>query len=209
MGVPSTLLRRMAVVLLTLGVIGAGSYVAAYPEPSLVNPSWQLDVTHQTPKLIAVKGLEGRTRWYWYMPYKVVNKTDAEQLFVPDFAIATDEGDVIRAGQNVPADVFDAVLQKLNNPLIEHPLQVSGRILIGGDQAKESFAVWPWFEHDVDEMAVFFSGLSGETQMITHPATGEPLQLRKTLMLLYRTPGTDTLPQNQSIQPAEQIWVMR
>ena len=189
-------------------VIAAGR-LGAFPEPALVNPSWQFDITCKLPRTIGVEGLNGRTSWYWYLPFKIVNRSKSEQLFVPETTIATDQGDIITAGKGVPPDVFPAIKQLLGNPLLEHPLQVSGRILIGEDHAKESVAIWPVFASDVDEMSVFITGLSGETQTIKHPVSGEVIPLRKTLRLVYQTPGTGTDPQRQPIVIRTQDWVMR
>lgn len=186
-----------------------GGRLCAYPKPALVNPSWQLDITCRMPHTIGVQGLNGSTSWFWYLPYTIVNKSKIEQLFVPEITIATDQGDIITAGKGVPSDVFPAIKQFLANPLLEHPLQVSGRILIGEDQAKESVAIWPVFGGDVDKMKVFITGLSGETQTIKHPTTGVVVPLRKTLMLLYHTPGTGVNPQRQPIEIRTQAWIMR
>ena len=187
----------------------AAGRLGAFPEPALVNPSWELDVTWEKPRTIGVEGLDGRTSWYWYLPYKIVNQSKSEQLFVPETTIATDQGNIITAGKGVPPDVFPAIKQLLGNPLLEHPLQVSGRILIGEDHAKESVAIWPVFAGDVDEMSIFITGLSGETQTIKHPITGEDIPLRKTCRLVYHTPGTGANPQRQSIKRRTKDWVMR
>ena len=187
----------------------AGLSALAFPEPDIVSKSWQLDVTYQHPRVIAIKGIDGRTHWYWYLTYKVVNHTGQERFFMPEVTIATDRGDIITAGVNVPASVFTAIREKLDNPLLENPIDVVDKILQGPDMARESVAIWPAFDHDVDRMDVFFTGLSGETKVVTHPLTGEPIPLRKTLMLQYDTPGTGTHPQDQALLLRDETWIMR
>lgn len=205
----STAALRTAVLAL-IAVALFGSHLTAYPRPALVNPSWQIDIVHRQPRTIGVADLKGITRWYWYLPYKVVNHSGAEQLFVPEATVATDQGDIIATDKNVPPRVFTAVKKLMGNKLLESPIAVSGRLLIGEDRARESVLIWPVFENDVDRMTVFFAGLAGESQSIIHPATGETVSLRKTLMLSYATPGTAEPYQRQPIKPiGKLVWVMR
>jgi hypothetical protein len=181
----------------------------AFPEPAIVSPSWNLDLEVQTPRPIAVQDTHGVTRWYWYMPYRVTNRTGDDQLFIPEVTIFTDTGRIIRAGHNVPASVYEAVRRQINNPLLELPVEVVGRILQGEDHARESIAVWPHFESDVDEFHVFFAGTSGETQSIDMPGGDEPVLVRRTHQYTYRTPGNYPTPQNQPIHFVEHREVMR
>ena len=200
------------VLLVVAVIIMVGPRLEAFPEPSLIPVAWQLAFTHDMPRTISVRGVDGRTHWYWYLPYKVVNQSETEQMFVPEFTVATDKGDIITTNRHIPPNVYTAITRRLANPLLENPLQVSGRLLIGEDQAKESVAIWPVFEHDVDRQRVFVAGLSGETQVVTHPLTGKDVALRKTLMLTYRTPGTPlayAARQKQTIELKNATWVMR
>lgn len=197
-------------VLALIAVALLGSHLAAYPRPALVNPSWQIDIVHRQPRTIGVADLQGVTRWYWYLPYKVVNNSGVEQLFVPEATVATDQGDIILTDKNVPPRVFTAVMRHLGNQLLESPIAVSGKLLIGEDRARESVLIWPVFENDVDRMTIFFAGLAGESQSIIHPATGATVSLRKTLMISYATPGTAEPHQRQPIKLlGKPAWVMR
>lgn len=207
----------MTRLLLALTIVGALAFCLlgpaprthAYPEPSVAPRSWQLHFTHRKPTAIAVRDIGGELRWFWYLPYKVVNHTDRERLFLPEATIATDRGDIIPAGTGVPPAVFKAVDRQLENPLLEDPIEVIGRLLIGEDNARESVIIWPAFEHDVDEIRVFIAGLSGETQVTQHPLTGEEIVMRKTLMLTYELPGTGASAESQTITLADKRWVMR
>jgi hypothetical protein len=154
------MLLGLAAVLFVLAWPGAAT---AFEEASVVPRGWQLDFTHDRPRTLAVTLADGSVRWFWYMAYKVVNNTGDDRLFIPEFTIATDAGDILTAGQNVPASVWPAVARKLNNALLESPSQIVGKILQGEDYARESVAVWPVPAHDVDEMSLFVGGISGET----------------------------------------------
>ena len=161
------------------------------------------------PRPIAVTGLGGSVRWFWYMTYKVTNNTGEERLFIPEITIYTDTGVLIPADRDVPAAAFEAIKSRVENPLLENPAQIIGKILQGPDHAKEGVAIWPQFDGDVDHVTVFFSGISGETQAIQHPITKERVVLRKTLMIDYSLPGTTKDIQQQPVVPQGETWVMR
>lgn len=208
-------LAMVAVAAMAIGIGGlmhrGASIAQAYPEPSIVPVSWQLDFTSEKPRAIAVRDLSGQLRWYWYITYKVTNHSGEDRLFVPEVQIATDQGDLVRAGQDVPTAVFFAIKEKLGNTLLESPNQVVGKILQGDDYARESVAVWPAFSHDIDELSIFVTGLSGESTTVKNPMTQEEVIVRKTRMLTYRVPGDDmnTPPAQQAITPADSQWIMR
>ncbi len=202
----------LAIVALGVGLFFTSDRLAAYPQPARLAVSWQLDVTYERPHAIAVRGLDGRIRWYFYFAYKIVNQSKREQFFVPDVTLATDQGDIITANRGIPPRVFAAIKKRLGNRLLEDPSQVSGQVLIGEDHARQSVAIWRAFDHDVDRMTVFFAGLSGEIKTIKRPGTDKDVTLRKTLMLSYHTPGTPAAgitPQFQSFRLDKERWVMR
>jgi len=202
--------QRIAFVLTAgLALLTLHATVRAFEEPSVTSRSWQLDFTHGEPRTISVKLADGSVQWFWYMPYQVENHTGEERLFVPEFVIATDAGDILSAGQNVPASVYPAVANKLNNKLLESPSQIVGKLLQGEDYARESVAIWPVPAHDVDEMSIFVAGISGETATTKNPLTGEDVLVRRTRMITYATPGTTVNPQNQPVKLVEEKDVMR
>ena len=205
---PKCLLPLILLALL-IAVLPLTPAAQGFPEPSIRNPSWSLDFTYETPRPISIQTPTGGTRWFWYMPYKVVNNTGEDRLFIPDFTIMNDRGEIVQAGQNVPTQVYSKVSEQLNNPLLESPAQVIGRLLQGQDFARESVAIWPAWNQDVDEFYVFVGGVRGETQTVPHPLTGEPVLTRRTLMLRFRTPGTPPTPQDEPVIFDEQREVMR
>lgn len=193
-----------------LGLPTTGPTASAYPQPAAVPRAWQFDFTYQAPQAIAYTDVAGQTSWYWYLPYKLVNNSGSERIFIPEITIATDAGDIITAGRRVPPQVFEAIQKRLGNPLLEPPAQMIGRtVLQGEDHAGESVAIWPNFDHDVDQISVFIEGLSGETTRISHPVTGDPILMRKTLMLNYDLPGQAPSPRLQQIIDRGQQWIMR
>lgn len=203
-------LKRYGVGLIGLvSLVGGAVTVLGFPKPNVVAQSWQLEIWYEQPRPIAITENDGRVHWYWYLPYKVVNTTGEERLFIPEVTVATDQGDIVTAGQKIPGAVFKAIAADLDNVLLENPIDVVGKLLQGDDMAKESVAIWRAFESDVDQLTIFFTGLSGETAIMVNPLTGELQVLLKTLMLQFAMPGTDMHPQGQKLVSSEENWVMR
>lgn len=191
-------------------LLAAGSPAAwAAPEPSTVNPSWSLGFTFDKPAPVSITDEDGHVRWFWYMPYKVVNNTGEDQLFIPEIVIYNDAGQIIPAGQGVPITVFPKVKHLLNNPLLKDSIDIVGKLLKGEDFAKEGVAIWPASDEDVDSFTVFIGGIHGETQTVENPRTGEEQVLRRTLMLRFETPGNFDTPQQQPVKLLEERDVMR
>ena len=184
--------------------------VAAFPEPTIVPTSWQLEIKYNYPSAIGVR-LPGETHstYYWYFTYTVTNKTGADQNFVPEIVMLTDAGDLIRANRNIPPRVFTTIKKELDNPLLRSPTEVVGRLLQGADNAVDGIAIWPMPPHDVDRATIFFQGLSGETYQVPDPQTGETHLLRRTLMLEYQTPGSIEKQPRKPWLFRDERWIVR
>lgn len=179
------------------------------PEPSLTYNGWEFSFTAEKPRAILVTNSEGRKVWYWYVTFKVVNNTGKERMFVPEFVVSTDEGDIVPGGKDVPPSVYEAIKDDTGNKLLVSPSRAIGTILIGEDNARESVIVWPAFKHDITDVNLFIEGLSGETQDTVNPQTGEKVTLKKTLMYTYKFPGTGVDPAVQPVVVERKKWVMR
>lgn len=205
-----TKLMLLGVALLAGGLAWAAPVpTQAYPAPATAPRVWQLDFTHAKPRTIGVKGPAGDTSWYWYVTYKVVNRTESERLFVPEATLATDTGDIMPSSRIVPPAVFDAIKSRSSSKLLESPTRVAGRLLVGEDGAKESVIVWPVLHRDVREVKLFIAGLSGESEIIQNPATGKDETLRKTLMVTYATPVANQPSDSLTMTEKSRTWVMR
>ena len=203
------------------------------PQPSIVSDDWSIELETQPPRTISVRDRDGRTQWYWYLPYKVINNTGEDRLFVPEVVVTNDHGEIVTAGRGVPPTVFDAISDRLANPLLESPDDVIGTLLQGEDFARESVAIWPVSSLDVDQFTVFFGGADGETQPLISPRTGEvvmreavdpitgepeldengqpvsrPVMLARTRALVFASPGTGT-PATKRATAVRQYEVMR
>ncbi|MBI1372805.1 MAG: hypothetical protein GC159_08600 [Phycisphaera sp.] len=182
---------------------------AGYPEPEIVTTAWELDFSFQKPDIIAVRMPgEDRTQLFWYMVYTVSNKTGEDQMFIPNIWMLTDGGDLMQANQNVPPVVFREIKAETKNVLLESPAKVVGRLLQGPDNARDSVAIWPVPDHDVNFANVFIGGLSGETHEIKD-AQGKDHLMKKTLMIDYQLPGDQVHIRNKKFLNRGSRWIVR
>jgi hypothetical protein len=220
---------RYCVAILAVGLAVAFVSVAPSappPQPEAVPASWELDFESQTPQMISLKMPgEAGPRTFWYVLYTVANSTEKAQIFVPDFLLYTDTGQIARAGKGVPAAVFEAIQKRHNNPLLVDIAAVTGRILPGEDNTKDSVAVWSDFDPKARGFDIFVAGLSGEEVSVALPAPvkvtvrkdgGEKVQvtrteivLAKTLRLAYKLPGEAAARGRTKPRLLEKQWVMR
>lgn len=183
---------------------------ADYPEPNIVQSSWQLDFKFHHPQTIAVKPPgEAHAKLYHYITYTATNRTGADQLFAPETVVLTDAGDLVRANRSIPPAVFRQVRDREQNPLLEAPSQVIGQILQGPANARDSVVIWPASSHDVKQVHLFITGLSGEVHAVKDPATGQEHLLRKTLKIDYKTPGDLSHEATKPFVFQSKEWVVR
>ena len=207
---------------------------SAIPQPDAVTHDWAFAFEHSTPDTIAIENPDGSVDWYWYMTYKVTNHNEDELFFDPRIVIQSDNGDIVTANLGIPSTVFNEVRKLLEQPLLMSPVEVPGRVFKGENYARESAAIWKVSNDDIDQFKVFFGGIYGETKTITDPNTGEPimvpiidaisgkpktdkdgnplmqpLELHRTRMIHYTTPGTTESRQDPSIKLEEEKDILR
>jgi hypothetical protein len=197
------------------------------PKPSDVSTSWELNFTCQAPKPIRVT-VPGRRDpvTFWYVQYTVTNQTNNEQVFVPDFVLYTDTGQIIRAGQDVPGIVFRTIKQALNEPLLRDQADVSGTLLRGANNAKQGVMIFTDIDPAAGSFDIFVGGLSGETARIEPPqpvptqiydrakkqtttVLKDQVVLSKTLQLHYALPGEASARLVTAAALKTKTWIMR
>lgn len=187
--------------------------VAAAPEPSPLPRRWQLDIKTTPLRLITLPGQDGTPTNYLFFTYTVTNTSNTDLLFAPLFELATDAGDVVRSGRNVPLSVTRDLLNRFNNPELQDQISIVGNLLRGEENAKQGLVVWAAPTMHAAELVVYAAGFSGETTTVNlpDPATGDPFPrvLRKTLELRYRAEGDLTTRAIPPMDPYERRWVMR
>jgi len=203
------------------------------PAPLEVPAAWQLDIDVQAPKPIqVVLPGESKPTIFWYVLYTVANQyreprsqQPTEQIFVPDFALYTDTGQLMRAGKRSPNVVYEAVKKLHNNPHLKDMVAITGKILFGEDNAKDGVAIWRDFDPNAGAIDIFIGGLSGEIVEISLPQpititrtddNGNPvtkkvskLPLVKTLQFRYKIPGEAKARLHTPVKLLQKKWIMR
>ncbi len=205
--------------------------VGSGPEPSPTPISWQIELRFSDPKRIEVL-LPGRSQpdVFWYMLYTATNTSDATQWFYPTFQVVTGDLRVVETDVGINPLVFAAIRERhrLTHPYLTAPAQAIGELRSGGDNARESVAIWPAADVDVNQFAIYVGGLSGETRVLRNPAydpsrpetatldggqevTVNPryFTLRKTLEIRYELPGSAAARRTAEPQRRSARWIMR
>ncbi len=218
-------MTRCAMVMMLAAAIGVAAFALAQdavPKPSVVPVSWELEFEYDTPQSITVK-LPGdrQAQTYWYVLFTVTNSTDSDKQFAPRFVLYTDTGEVLKAGQGVSSLLFEQVQKRLNSPLLVGLASVTGRLLQGDDNAKQSVAIWKDFDPKARKFDIFVGGLSGETVKVKLPVaikqrdaegkvvTRTEVTLSKTLQLTYFVPGEAAARPQTAPRLVKKQWVMR
>jgi len=207
----SRLTAAAACVLTILSVTALGW--ARPPEPDPLPKRWQLDIDVGPLRVATVESKAKGAQMYFYLTYRVTNNSGEDQAFAPIFELGTDEGELFRAGKDVPRAIRLEMLDRLGNPLLEGQIAILGTLLQGKENAKDGLVVWPVGDLDIDEISVYAAGFSGETTTIEFidPESGETkaVTLRKTMMVRYALPGSLERRGAEPITPTAQRWIMR
>ena len=170
----------------TLAFTIMSSSVSASPVSAVAADDWELEFTPGHLRLY-VDPVDDRT--YWYFTYTVANRTERDRMWAPRAELATDDGEIMRSGRGVPSRVNKQLKELINDPLVEDQNRIIGELLVGRENAKSGVVVWPANDLEVTELALYMTGLSSESEVRTHPVTGKPVRLRKTLRREYLLPG--------------------
>jgi hypothetical protein len=110
-------------------------------------------------------------------------------MFAPRVELFTDKGEIIRSGRGVPTEVTRRLRGLLQNKLLEDENQIIGDLRQGKEHAKDGLLIWSATDLGSNDLTIFLTGLSNDTEQVAHPVTGEKIVLRKTLRLDYRVAG--------------------
>jgi len=200
----------------------APSSLWAAPKPAIVPApdTWQLNIRLLgDPQRIVVQfpGFD-EPKVYWYLPYTITNNTGQDVDFYPEFEIFTNTFKLYQAGRGVRKYVFNAIRQRYNAtiPLLESEELITGRILQGEDNARDSVIIFEDIDPNATSVKLFISGLSNEATTIESPiykdpatGKGKDILLKKTLMLQYQIPGDAYSPDQKVMLYRSRQWIMR
>lgn len=204
-----------------LAIFGVMTCVClAAPEPAIVpGPGdWTVDVRFEHPQQIQLQlAGDNQPRRFWYTIITLTNRTNRDVDFYPNCELMTDTFQIIPAGKDAPAAVFERIKRRHQSkyPFLE-PLERTGsKILQGEDNTKDIAIIWPDFDAKARAIKLFITGLGNETVAIEHPIAkdknGKPVKvyLRKTLELSYNLPGDTSLRSGIKLTYKGKSWVMR
>ena len=199
------------------------------PKPALAPIQWELEIELDQLRAIPVTLTENGKpiqRLFWYLRYKVINRTEDDQNFVPEFVLYGGTGQLLRGDRHAPTSVFLEIKKLHNDPSLRTQTSITtGKILRGQDNARTGVAIWPDFDAKTGQIDIFIGGLSGETKSIDLPApvqavesdykgqkktvTRTSLLLAKTLHLRYEIPGEQAGRRKATPKLLKKEWVMR
>jgi hypothetical protein len=211
-------MKRAVLLVLSLVVSVAvlSPLAVSAPQPKLVSTDWALKFTQHDPQAIRLRvpGEPG-PRIFWYMLYTVTNQTSQDRMFVPNFVLYTDTGQILHGAEGISPSVFDAIQARHHNPLLENVSSMTGVLLQGEDNAKDGVAIFQDIDPEARAFDLYVGGLSGEGVTVKLPVKVEVTEadtegkmlkvvkdtivLHKTLRLHYRLPDD---PSRRTASPA-------
>jgi len=204
-----------------LAIFAAMAYIClAAPEPAIVSgpDDWTVNVRFEHPQQIELRlAGDNKPKRFWYTIIALTNRTTRDVDFYPRCELMTDTFQIIPAGKNTPAVVFERIKRRHQSkyPFLELLERTSDKILQGEDNTKDITIIWPDFDDKARAVKLFITGLSNETVAIDHPVAkdemGRPIKvyLRKTLELSYNLPGDTTLRSGIKLIYKGERWIMR
>jgi hypothetical protein len=211
---------KLALIFLAFGVMALGIKAAPEPSRAVVPGNWHIDIMlHGQPHLLslALPGEKVR-RNYWYLIYTVTNNTGKEVKFYPQFELLTDTFKLHRSEKRVSRQVFDTIKRQYAGtvPFLESQDQVTGILLQGEDNARDSVVIFEDFDPNATCVSIFASGLTNEIVKVKHPtrldpatAMPEDVLLRKSLALDYKVSGDRLKPAERAMLYRDRKWIMR
>ncbi|HUU60234.1 MAG TPA: hypothetical protein VMZ50_11875 [Phycisphaerae bacterium] len=208
-----------------LAVWGTAALTA--PTPLEVPTDWELELTFPDPLVpvrFKVPGSD-EEKTFWYFRFTVSNPTDNDRIYIPDFVLYADTGQLLRSGSGVPTGLFKKIQKIYNDPLLSDMNAITGKLLQGDDNARNGVAIFADIDPNATAFDLFVGGLSGETAVIALPkplevtetdAEGkvskvlkDKITVVKTLQLHYRLPGEAAARFLTKPRLAKKTWVMR
>ena len=223
-----------ALILMTAAQIGQDR-VGGPQKPSPIPIAWEIKFDFVDLKRLEVESPEtGEKSIYWYMVYTADNTSDRTQHFFPMFRIVTEDLRTMESDMGIDPFVFDRIkeLYRKTYPYLVPPNRAIGKLMSGDDNARESVAIWSQIDLNVNQFAIYVSGLSGERRFVRNPsydsskpetvtATGSDgvpyektvnpkfFTLRKTLKIPYTLPGSPNTRGRAEPQRGKFEWIMR
>jgi len=173
------------------------------PRTDFVSSAWELDFEFEDLRRIQFQHPgDSAPTTYWYMIYKVTNRTGKDVEFFPSFRLVTDTLDTVIAGDHVSPLIYEQIAQRHSGlfPFFVPPIRIMGKLLQGDANSRSSAAVFRTFDPNASSFRILVSGLSGAIERVNNPGfdASKPKSedenpqffvLRRTLVIAYNLPG--------------------
>lgn len=211
--------RRLVLPLCALVFLPFAGAAQAAPQPGLV-PPWELHIEFFDPQRITVPTASGE-QTYWYVLYRVTNRTGKDVQFFPSFRIVTNTLFVVEAGDGIHPSAYDLIAARHSKefPFFAPPTKVTGLLLQGVQNAKESAAVFRTFDPAASSFTLYMAGLAGEKVRVNNPAfdpsrpesesNSRSFLMQRTLAVAYDLPGDASTRSMARPIRRDRRWVMR
>lgn len=206
-------------IIILLAVTAIAIPALSYPKPAKApRPGiWTLDTQILQPQQITVNIPGVGPRRFWYTIMTITNNTFEDLRVYPQCELMTDTFQILLAGQNTPAMVFDQIKRRHGStyPFLESLENFDRRVLQGQDNTRDIAVIWPDFDAQANSVKFFIAGLSNEIAAVKHPTMvnekSEPLEilLRKTLQLEYSIGGDPARRGETAMAFVSKSWIMR
>ena len=192
----------------------------AAPQPAIVQApnQWTVSVRFEPLRQVSLAATQtGQPRRFWYAIVSIENATSRDIDFYPQADLLTDTFQLVGAGNNVPAGVFQIIKAQHAGlyPLLEEFPAAGSAVFQGHDHARDFAVIWPDFDTKARTVSLFIGGLSNEAVVIDHPIArdqaGSPLKvfLKKTLAIDFELRGDSALRSDGDVEFVASRWVMR
>jgi hypothetical protein len=210
-------------VLCAIFAAACGVTAVAGPRTGLVPKSWELHFEFEDPQRITIESPTGEAVTYWYVVYRVINRSGQDVLFLPTFSLVTDTGKVVDAGENVNPLAYDRIAARHRGQpefaFFAPPSKVTGLLLQGEANARSSAAVFQQFDPNASSFRIYVTGLSGERVREPNKAfdPDKPISeqnpqaflLSRTLEITYDLPGDSETRAAATPKRRTRAWVLR
>jgi hypothetical protein len=215
-------MNRLSLTIMAGALSWSATVATAAPQPGIAPRSWQLDFEFYDPQRITLRAPgEATETTYWYLLYRVTNRTGQDVQFFPSARLVTSTLEVVEAGDDIGPGVYRAIKVRHRDefPFFEPPSKITGELLQGEGNARVSAAVFQSFDLEASGFKLYFAGLSGELERVINPVfdpnrpeskdNPRSFLLRRTLEIVYDLPGDpDTRAYTKPIRRSRE-WVMR
>jgi len=145
---------------------------------------WTLEFESGIPRRLVIANPLGEDEVYWYMLYKVTNKTRVERHFIPDISIETETKKVYMDGL-YPAP--EAAAEKKKGKKFLNFAEMIGKIKPG--QTKEGIALFRQIDPTADEIRLVVLGITNEFK-IEKTEAGK-VCWHRALVVTHKRPGDE------------------